>query len=67
LGVTDILNQNQNINRSSNLNFIQDTRILSLGRYYMLSLSYSFSGFGQQGGGFGRGGGGGRGRGRSRG
>lgn len=67
LGVTDILNQNQNINRSSNLNFIQDSRILSLGRYYMLSLSYSFSGFGQQGGGFGRGGGGGRGRGRSRG
>lgn len=64
LGVIDILNQNQNINRSSNLNFIQDTRILSLGRYFMLSLSYSFSGFGNQNGGFGRGGGGGRGRGR---
>ena len=65
LGVTDILNQNQNINRSSNLNFIQDSRIVSLGRYYMLSFSYSFSGFGDRGGGSGRSGGG-RGLGRSR-
>lgn len=57
--VMDILDQNQNINRSSNSNYIQDERIESLGRYFMLSLSYSFSGFGNSGGrGGGRGGGG---------
>ena len=61
-GVTDILNQNQNINRSSNLNFIQDTRIQSLGRYFLLSFSYSFSGFGNQNSSFRGGGRGGRGR-----
>ncbi len=59
LGITDILNQNQNINRSSNLNYIQDERIASIGRYVMLTVGYSFSGFGNDssGGGFGRGGG----------
>ncbi len=44
----DILNQNRNITRSSNLNYIQDERIESIGRYFMISLSYSFSGFGAQ-------------------
>ena len=46
ISVADILDQNQNINRTSNLNYIQDERIESIGRYFMVSLSYSFSGFG---------------------
>jgi len=49
ISAIDILNQNQNINRTTNINYIQDERILSIGRYFMFSLTYSFSGFGQQG------------------
>ena len=58
----DILNQNRNITRTSNVNYIQDERIQSIGRYVMVSLSYSFSGFGtsQSSGRGGRGGGRGR-------
>ncbi|MBT8220518.1 MAG: TonB-dependent receptor family protein [Bacteroidia bacterium] len=47
LGVFDILDQNKNINRTSNINFIQDERIVSIGRYFMVTLGYSFSGFSQ--------------------
>ncbi len=55
----DILNQNRNITRTSNVNYIEDERIKSIGRYFMVSLSYSFSGFGtsQSSGRGGRGGG----------
>ncbi len=52
----DLLNQNQNINRTTSANYIQDERIASIGRFFMLSLTYSFSGFGQNGRGGGRGG-----------
>ncbi len=48
LTVFDILNQNQNINRTTNLNYIQDERMESIGRYILVSLSYSFSGFGKR-------------------
>lgn len=58
LAIFDILNQNQNINRTSNINYIQDERIASLGQYVMLTLGYNFSGFGAGSGGSG----GGRGR-----
>ena len=47
LSVVDILDQNKGISRSTNLNYFQDERILSLGRYAMLSFGYSFSGFGK--------------------
>ncbi len=53
----DLLNQNQNINRTSNINFIEDSRIVSIGRYFMFTAAYSFSGFGAQQNAFGSGGG----------
>ena len=54
LAVFDILNRNTGLNRTNNLNFIEQERILSLGRYFMLSFTYSIKGFGNkenQGGG----------------
>ncbi|MCP3931430.1 MAG: TonB-dependent receptor [Bacteroidetes bacterium] len=48
LSAVDLLNQNIGINRSSNLNYIQDERIRSLGRYFLLSFTYSLSGFGEE-------------------
>ena len=45
----DILNQNVGFNRTSNLNYIQEERILSLGRYFMLSFTYNLSKFGAAG------------------
>lgn len=45
----DLLNQNQNINRTTNANYIQDERINTIGRYVLLTVNYSFSGFGQNG------------------
>ncbi len=47
LSVFDILNQNQGINRSSSLNYIEEERTVSLGRFYMLSFIYSIKGLGQ--------------------
>ena len=44
--VYDILNQNVGINRTSEYNYIEDERINSLGRYYLLSLSYKITRFG---------------------
>lgn len=44
----DLLNQNKNINRSSNTNYIQEEQVISLGRYFLLDFTYSFSGFGSQ-------------------
>ncbi len=46
LSAFDLLNQNRNINRNANINFVEDTRIVSIGRYFMMSVGYSFSGFG---------------------
>jgi len=45
----DLLNQNIGINRTSELNYIQEERIKSLGRYFLFSFSYSLSGFGKDG------------------
>ena len=42
----DLLNQNLGINRFSQLNFVQEQRIASLGRYFLLSFRYALSGFG---------------------
>ena len=42
----DLLNQNLGINRTSQLNFLQEQRIASLGRYFLLSFRYTLSGFG---------------------
>lgn len=39
----DLLNRNQGINQSSDLNFIEEERITSLGRYVMLSFTYNLS------------------------
>ena len=48
----DLLNQNLDVNRSSQLNYIYEERTRSLGRHVMLNLSYNISGFrnGQEGG-----------------
>lgn len=48
--VFDLLNQNVGINRNSSLNYIEEARIQSLGRYFMLTFAYSISGFGDKGG-----------------
>ncbi len=45
--VQDILNRNLGINRTADLNFIQEERINNLGRYFMLSFTYKLSGFGE--------------------
>ncbi len=39
----DLLNENVNISRSSNNNYIEDSRIRTLQRYFMLSFTYSLS------------------------
>lgn len=53
--VYDILNQRNNISRSVNANYTQDTEYNSLTRYFMVTLSYRFNSFGKgnepQGGG----------------
>ncbi len=41
LSVVDMLNRNVGINRMAQTNFVQDERIRSLGRYYLLSFTYS--------------------------
>ena len=50
LSVFDLLNQNVGINRSNNLNYTQEERVQSLGRFFMLTFSYSIAGFGKQSG-----------------
>lgn len=49
--VFDLLNQNVGISRTSNANYIEDTRINNLKRYFMLSFTYSLSKQGLGGGG----------------
>lgn len=44
--VYDIFNQNIGINRTSQFNYIEDQRVNSLGRYYLISLSYKITRFG---------------------
>ncbi len=52
LSVFDILNQNVGISRSNGLNFIENSEIISLGRYGLLSVIYAIrANNGQQGGG----------------
>ncbi len=45
LSVFDILNQNNNISRTINENFIQDTETLVLRRYFLLTFSYNIRNF----------------------
>lgn len=47
LKVYDILNQNQNIRRTVNANYIDDIEYNSLARYGMITLSYRFNSFGK--------------------
>ena len=51
LRVFDLLNQNVGITRTSNANYIEDSRINNLQRYFMLSFTYSLSKQGLGGGG----------------
>ena len=52
LAAYDLLNRNVGITRNSQFNYIEQERIVSLGRYVMLSFAYSISGFGKENGGF---------------
>lgn len=49
VAAVDILNQGIGILQNSNFNYIEDLRINSLGRYFILSFSYALSAFGDQG------------------
>ncbi len=46
LSVYDIFNQNVGINRTNNLNYIEDERVITLSRYVMLSFTYKVRRFG---------------------
>lgn len=48
--VFDLLNQNQGINQTANNLLIQEQRIISLGRYYMITLTYKLSNYESGGG-----------------
>lgn len=43
LAATDLLNRNIGINRSTNQNYIEDSRVNSLRRFFLLSFTYSLS------------------------
>ncbi len=43
LAATDLLNKNIGINRNSNQNYIEDNRIKTLRRFFLLSFTYSLS------------------------
>ena len=51
LSARDLFNQGIGIDRRSNLNYIEDVKINSLGRYFMLTFTYALSMFGEQKGG----------------
>jgi len=51
LAAYDLLNRNVAITRNSQFNYIEEERIVSLGRYVMLGFAYSISGFGNDKGG----------------
>ena len=40
---TDLLNKNVIVNRTSNANYIEDTRTNSLRRYFMMTFTYSLN------------------------
>lgn len=46
LSVYDIFNENVGINRTSNFNYIEDERVNTLSRYFLLSFTYKISRFG---------------------
>lgn len=46
LSVYDIFNENVGINRTSNFNYIEDERVNTLSRYFLISFSYKVSRFG---------------------
>lgn len=46
LSVFDILNRNQGITRNSNLNYVEERRVQTVGRYFMCSVSYSLTAMG---------------------
>ena len=56
--MVDILNKNQGYSRSADINYVQEERVTSLGRYALLSFTYAFN---PMGGMFGGRGGGNRG------
>jgi len=43
LSAFDLLNKNTGINRSSNMNYIEDSRVNTLQRYFMLTFTYSLT------------------------
>ena len=49
LKVYDLLNQNNNVQRTSNQNYIQDVQSTVLKQYFMLTLSYKFNTLGKKG------------------
>jgi len=49
LKVYDLLNQNNNVQRASNQDYIQDIQSTVLRRYFMLTLSYKFNTLGKKG------------------
>jgi hypothetical protein len=51
LSAFDLLNRNIGIDRSSRLEYVQEERTRSLGRFVMLTFGYSISGFGAEKGG----------------
>lgn len=44
LSVNDLLNRNTGISRTAQLNFVQDERTTTLGRYFLLSFTYALKG-----------------------
>ncbi len=50
LSVFDILNQNLGIERNSNLNYIENSEVVSLSRFFLLSFTYSIKKAGQSSG-----------------
>ena len=48
--VFDLLNQNVGVTQTTNLNYIQEQQIQSLGRYFMLAFTYKLSNYQSNGG-----------------
>ncbi len=44
----DIFNQNRGISRTANLNYLQETKTNSIGRYFMVSFTYSLQKLGKE-------------------
>lgn len=44
----DILNRNQGISRNSNLNYVEESQVQTIGRYFMLSVSYALNAMGKK-------------------